>query len=85
MIPTDSRFPFKVKRKQFPIRPCFALTATKSQGQTLSRIGIFCEEPFFSHGQLYVAQSRVGDGDQMKILLSDKGGLTKNVVYKEVL
>lgn len=33
LIPTE--YPFKWKRLQFPIRPCFAMTINKSQGQTL--------------------------------------------------
>ena len=32
MIPTD--LPFKFKRLQFPLRPCFAMTINKSQGKT---------------------------------------------------
>ncbi|KAF0750876.1 ATP-dependent DNA helicase PIF1-like [Aphis craccivora] len=40
----------------FPIRLAFATTINKSQGQTMS----ICEiQHVFSHGQLYVACSRV--------------------------
>ena len=59
--PSDTTFPFKMQRRQFPIRPSFAMTANKAQGQTLSRIGIFLPKDFFAHGQLYVAMSRVGN------------------------
>eukprot|EP00116_Pleurobrachia_bachei_P000686 sb/3460948/ len=84
MSPTDSIFPFKLTRKQFPIRPSFALTANKSQGQTLTRVGINTEQSFFQHGQLYVAMSRVGNPNELKILTGE-GGVTTNVVYNEIL
>ena len=35
------------------------MTANKSQGQSLSRVGIYLKQDFFGHGQLYVAMSRV--------------------------
>ncbi|XP_039483119.1 uncharacterized protein LOC120446291 isoform X2 [Drosophila santomea] len=58
MIPSDSIIPFK--RLQFPIRLAFAMSINKSQGQTMSICGLDLENPCFSHGQLYVACSRVG-------------------------
>ena len=39
--PSEKSFPFHLTRKQFPIRPCFAITSNKVQGQTLSRVGIY--------------------------------------------
>ena len=41
---------FHFKRKQFPVRLCFAMTINKAQGQTLSYVGIYLREPVFSHG-----------------------------------
>ena len=35
MIPSENIFPFHMKRKQFPVRPAFAITPNKAQGQTL--------------------------------------------------
>ncbi|KAJ8874130.1 hypothetical protein PR048_024972 [Dryococelus australis] len=58
MIPTD--LPFEFKRLQFPVRLAFAMTINKSQGQSFSVCGINLENPCFTHGQLYVACSRVG-------------------------
>ena len=42
------------------MRIAFAMTINKAQGQTLERVGIYLPEPCFTHGQLYVAASRVG-------------------------
>eukprot|EP00112_Aurelia_sp_Birch-Aquarium-sp1_P020152 Seg5128.1 transcript_id=Seg5128.1/GoldUCD/mRNA.D3Y31 product="ATP-dependent DNA helicase PIF1" protein_id=Seg5128.1/GoldUCD/D3Y31 len=45
-------------RKQFPLKPSFAITAHKSQGQTLKAVEVISGNEFV-HGQLYVACSRV--------------------------
>ena len=82
-----------MKSKQFPIRPAFAFAANKSQGQTLKRVGIFLPTQMFSHGQLYVAMSRVGKAEEVKILLSDSNNsfdqcgrkFVDNVVYSEII
>ena len=43
---------------QFPLRLAHSLTITKSQGQTLSRVGLDLRCSVFAHRQLYVALSR---------------------------
>ncbi|GJY61457.1 ATP-dependent DNA helicase PIF1-like protein [Tanacetum coccineum] len=48
-------FPFKLKRKQFPVRLSFNMTINKAQGQTIPNVGVYLSEPVFSHGKLYVA------------------------------
>ena len=64
------------------------MTINKSQGKSLSHVGIYFPRPVFTHGQLYVALSRVTSKSGLKILaLDDKGEVstkTKNVVYKDV-
>lgn len=97
--PSDSRLPFTLSRRQFPIRTAFAMTINKAQGQTFDRVGIYLPRPCFSHGQLYVAMSRVGSPGAVTILALPKSGAvrvsgageqqcatsTANVVFREVL
>ncbi|GFX80589.1 ATP-dependent DNA helicase [Trichonephila clavipes] len=77
MIPSDS--PIQFKRLQFPIHLAFAMTINKSQGQTMKICGFNLENPFFSHGQLYVACSRIGKPSNLFVYTSQ--GLTKNIVH----
>ncbi|KAI5408976.1 hypothetical protein KIW84_054703 [Lathyrus oleraceus] len=51
--------PFVLIRKQFPVKLSFAITINKSQGQTIPNFGIYLPRHVFSHGQLYVALSKV--------------------------
>lgn len=88
IIPSESGLPVKIQRRQFPVCVCFAMTINKSQGQTLAQVGVFLPRPVFSHGQLYVAISRVKCRDGLKLYVDETGNSpskhTKNVVYKEV-
>ncbi|XP_041999843.1 uncharacterized protein LOC121749330 [Salvia splendens] len=59
LIPSDPRLSFKFQRRQFPLTVSYAMTINKSQGQSLSHVGLFLRKPVFNHGQLYVAISRV--------------------------
>ena len=81
LIPSDTTIPFK--RLQFPVRSSFAMTINKSQGQTLKTVGLFLTTPCFSHGQFYVACSRVSSPNNIHIL--SESDETANVVYTEVL
>lgn len=84
--PPDDAFPFRWERRQFPVRPAFAMTVNKAQGQTLGRVAVYLEEPVFSHGQLYVAASRVGRPADLRFALpAGSQGVTRNVIYAEVL
>ncbi|GKA68845.1 zinc finger, CCHC-type containing protein, partial [Tanacetum coccineum] len=36
--PSDTKLPFKLNRRQFPVQMCFGITINKSQGQALSKM-----------------------------------------------
>ncbi|XP_059169815.1 uncharacterized protein LOC131951424 [Physella acuta] len=81
MIPTD--MPFDFKRLQFPVRLAFAMTINKAQGQSLQVCGLNLQNPCFSHGQLYVACSRVGKSSDLYVYVPEDK--TKNIVYQQAL
>nr|XP_027078742.1 uncharacterized protein LOC113702010 [Coffea arabica] len=87
----NSDSPVLFERIQFPVRPCFAMTINKAQGQTLDFVGIYLRESIFSRGQLYVAISRVKNSSSIKILIKplifddQEDSITENIVYTEVL
>ncbi|KAL6558653.1 hypothetical protein OROMI_019003 [Orobanche minor] len=89
MSPSDfTKFPIRFQRRQFPLTVCFAMTINKSQGQSLSNVGLYLPKPVFSHGQLYVPLSRVTSRKCLKILALGNDGwahnTTTNVVYSEI-
>ncbi len=60
------------------------MTINNSQGQTL-KVGIdVMAKPMFTHGQLYVAASRVGDLAGIRFLDS-KDKSTRNILYTDAL
>lgn len=42
--------PFVLRRRQFPVRVCYAMMINKSQGQTLTTVGIYLKTPVFTQG-----------------------------------
>ena len=85
LITTDIKLPYDLKRVQFKLQPAFVMTINKSQGQSLKMVGIWLNEPVFTHGQLYVAMSRVSSVNNLIINLNTNTNTTTNVVYKETL
>jgi len=77
---------FILHRTQFPVGLCFAMTVNKSQGQSLEHVGVDLRTPAFTHGQLYVALSRVTSLYGLTLLPSEQSHTqTHNIVYPDVL
>ncbi|CAN1164078.1 ATP-dependent DNA helicase PIF1 [Linum perenne] len=76
-------------RRQYPIALSFAMTINKSQGQTLHSVGLCLKRQVFTHGQLYVALSRVTRRSGLKIISCDEVGepikSMRNIVFHEIL
>jgi PIF1-like helicase/Helicase len=83
LLSPEDELPFIFKRRQFPVRPAYAMTINKSQGQTLRKVGLYLPQGIFAHGQLYVALSRVRSPRDLFIFTG--GYPLQNIVYQEVL
>ena len=94
---SDTGLPFKLNRRQFPLRLAYAMTINKSQGQTLDVVGVALgKSGCFDHGQLYVELSRGTSWQRIKHLVPNgplQGKLTrnqehtyvKNIVFRDLL
>jgi hypothetical protein len=80
----NSSIPFTLRRVQFPLMPCWAMTVHKSQGQTLDKVGICFQRPTWAHGLLYVAVSRVRRTNDC-FWLGVRGATVSNFSSKHVL
>lgn len=88
MTSSDDSQPFALRRRQFPIKLAFAMSINKAQGQTFGLVGVYLPTPCFTHGQLYVAMSRVGKVSGVRIcteMAETSGIFTGNPVWPELL
>ena len=87
--PKEKQYPFEWSRRQFPIKAAFSVTINKAQGQTMKAVGVWLPQPVFSHGQFYVACSRLGAPTRLRLAVmpEDESRVyyTRNIVYVEVL
>jgi ATP-dependent exoDNAse (exonuclease V) alpha subunit len=85
--PSDAQLPFKLTRCQFPVKLCFSMTINKAQGQSVTHVGLDLRSAVFTHGQLYVAISRVRSVHNIKAVWDAQfeQPTTKNLVFPEVL
>ena len=51
------------------------MTVNKSQSQTMAKVGLYLPAPVFAHGQLYVALSRVGRLDDLRVSFPDQSSI----------
>jgi ATP-dependent DNA helicase PIF1 len=74
-----------LERRQFPVALAYSSTFNSCQGLTLDSVGCDLTTPAFSHGQLYVALSRIRNRNDACVLLQNGDGITTNVTFKELL
>lgn len=88
--------PIVIIRKQIPLKHAYAISANKSQGQTMEKVLFDARHPAFSGGQQYVVCSRVRRREGFAAVVGDanlvggKGAgrrtlVVANVVYTELL
>ncbi len=85
ILPEASGLPFTLTRRQYPIIPAYCLSVHKAQGQTLKLCGVVFESDPFTHGQLYVALSRVASWDCLFFHMHSGEQHIHNVVLKHLL
>ena len=69
------------------MKVCFAMSINKSQGQSVTYVGLDVQNAVFTHGQLYVGISRVTSVHNIKAIWDSdmENPVTKNIVYPEVI
>ena len=68
---SDLDLPFVLNRCQFPVCLGFSMSINKSQGQSVTVVGLNLCIPVFTHGQLYVALSWCTTKQGVKILFPE--------------
>ena len=83
VIPLDNSMPSKYKSKQLLVRLAFRMTINKTQGKIFEKIYFMLSKLVFSHGQLYVALSRVRSFQSVIVVAPSRS--IYNCIYYEVL
>jgi hypothetical protein len=85
--PSDSSMPFTLRTLQFAVRPAFAMTINKPQGQTLKMVGVHLPKAVFCMWLCPVLRVLLEGGwvNQGQIGNVPEGKYTANVVYRELL
>lgn len=85
MYPTEGSFLSPMRRTQYPLTLAFAMTINESQGQTLSKVGLYLPR---THEQRYVAISKVKARTGLNVLIADVDAKpqddAENVVFKDL-
>jgi hypothetical protein len=81
----NSGLPFEFTRVQFPIIPAYCVSVHKSQGQSLTRVGLIIDQDSFAHGQVYTALSRTSDWNNIRVMLNSDDDCIVNMVHRHFL
>ena len=83
LIPSDNNMPFILSRTQLPLRLAYCITINKTQGHTFDKVGLYLPDACVSHGQPYVALSRVRRRQDLKIKIkqTNKQGYHMGIAY----
>uniref|UniRef100_A0A914DAM9 Uncharacterized protein n=1 Tax=Acrobeloides nanus TaxID=290746 RepID=A0A914DAM9_9BILA len=84
-LETSKNLDFSLTRHQFPVKPAFAMTIHKSQGQTFEFVGIDLTYDVFAHGQLYFSRVKRLSALKTRLNPDRPSRTTKNIVYCEIL
>lgn len=64
-------------RRQYPVQLAFSMTINKVQGLEFNKIGVYFPRAAFSHGQMYVACSRVSNmAENLKVVVEENRDLS---------
>ncbi len=83
--PEASGLPFTINRRQYPLICAYCLSVHKAQGQSLKKVGLIFESDPFTHGQLYVALSRVACWLCVTVMLQSHLYDVRNLVLRHLL